>query len=66
MFKHAVQNLAIALLFAASVIPVIHGFKTHPVPVSKGHVVVAGVSGGDPEPTEPGAVHAILAFLGLA
>ena len=67
MFKHLVQNLAIALLFAASVVPVIQGFKAHPVQAAKGHVVVvAGVSGGDPEPTEPGAVHAILAFLWLA
>jgi hypothetical protein len=66
MFKHAVQNLAIALLFAASVTPVIHGFKTHSVQAGKGHVIVAGVSGTDPEPTEPRAVHAILAFLGLA
>jgi hypothetical protein len=63
MFKKAAQNLAVALLFAASVIPVIHGFHSKPAP--RGHVVVA-VSGGDPEPIEPGVARTILAFLGLA
>ena len=65
MFKHAAHSLAIALLFAASVIPVLRGFSSPSKPASRGHVVVA-VSGGDPEPIEPGVTHTILAFLGLA
>jgi len=65
MFKQAAQTLAIALLFAASVAPVIHGFSTPSRPTPNGHVIVA-VSGSDPEPTEPGIVRTILAYLGMA
>jgi hypothetical protein len=66
MIKRAAHNVAIALLFAASVIPVLHGFSAHSTPASSKHVVVA-ISGGDPEPIDPpGAVHKILSFLGLA
>jgi hypothetical protein len=65
MFKRTARSLAIALLFAASVIPVKRALNTGSNSASTRHVVVA-VSGGDPEPTEPGTVHAILAFLGLA
>lgn len=74
MFKHAATSVAIALLFTASLNPVIHGFSTHP---SRSSVAMAvsggdpeptepGVSGGDPEPTEPGVVQTVLAMLGLA
>jgi tellurite resistance protein len=65
MIKRAAHNVAIALLFAASVIPVLHGFSAHSTQASSKHVVVA-VSGGDPEPIEPGVAHKILSFLGLA
>lgn len=65
MFKQAAQTLAVALLFAASVAPVIHGFSTPSTPTPKSHVIVA-VSGSDPEPTEPGIVQTILAYMGLA
>jgi hypothetical protein len=65
MFKRAAYNVAIALLFAASVIPVLHGFSAHSTPASSKHVVVA-VSGGDPEPIEPGVVHKVLSYFGLA
>jgi hypothetical protein len=61
MFKRAVRNLAIVLLFAASIIPVKRAFT--PGLASRGPVIVA-VSGGDPEP--PGVVRSILAFLGLS
>ena len=61
MFKHAARSLAIALLFTASLIPVVHGLSTHSSRVP----VVVAVSGGDPEPTEPG-IHAVLVLLGLA
>jgi tetrahydromethanopterin S-methyltransferase subunit C len=65
MIKRAAHNVAIALLFAASTIPVLHGFSAHSTPASSKHVVVA-ISGGDPEPIEPGMTHTILAYLGLA
>jgi tellurite resistance protein len=65
MIKRAAHNVAIALLFAASVIPVLHGFSAHSKPASSKHVVVA-ISGGDPEPIEPGVTQTILSFLGLA
>jgi hypothetical protein len=66
MIKRAAQNVAIALLFAASVIPVLHGFSAHSTPASSRHVVVA-ISGGDPEPIDhPRVVHLVLSFLGLA
>jgi hypothetical protein len=66
MIKRAAQNVAIALLFAASVIPVLHGFSAHSTPASSRHVVVA-ISGGDPEPIDPPrVVHLVLSFLGLA
>jgi hypothetical protein len=65
MFKRAAHILAVTLLFATSVIPVIHGFSVGSNPASSKPAVVA-VSGGDPEPTSPNVVHRILALLGLA
>jgi hypothetical protein len=65
MFKRAAHNLAIALLFAASIIPVKRAFTLGFSPASRGPVVVA-VSGGDPEPPGPGVVRSILAFLHLS
>jgi hypothetical protein len=65
MFKRAAHTLAIALLFAGSVIPVIHGFSTGSKPASGVPVVVA-VSGTDPEPPTPGMMDTILAFLHLS
>jgi hypothetical protein len=65
MVKRSAQTFAIALLFAATVAPVVHGFSLGSKSPSGGHVVVA-VSGTDPEPSSPGVVHSILALLGLA
>jgi hypothetical protein len=65
MIKRAAHTVAVALLFAASVIPVLHGFSAHSTSTSSKHVVLA-ISGGDPEPIEPGATYAILSLLGLA
>ena len=65
MFKHVAHNLAIALLFAASIAPVIQAFSPASKLASGGPVVVA-VSGSDPEPPSPGVVHTMLALLGLA
>jgi hypothetical protein len=64
MVKRIAHNLAVALLFAASVIPVIHGFSTAAKPVLTRQV--AGVTGGDPEPPSPGLVGTILQLMGLA
>jgi hypothetical protein len=65
MLKHLAHTLAIALLFAASIAPVIHTFSLGSKSAS-GEPVVVAVSGSDPEPPSPGVVHAILALLGLA
>jgi hypothetical protein len=65
MFKRSAHTFAIALLFAASIAPVIHAFNLGSRSASGGPVVVA-VSGTDPEPSSPDVVHTILAFLGLA
>ena len=63
MVKRSAQSFAIALLFAATIAPVVHGFSLG----SKSAVPVAvAVSGTDPEPSSPGMVHSILALLGLA
>jgi hypothetical protein len=65
MVKRSAQTFAIALLFAATIAPVVHGFSLGSKSVSGAPVVVA-VSGPDPEPPSPGVVHSILALLGLA
>ena len=65
MVKRSGQTFAIALLFAATIAPVVHGFSLGSKTVSGAPVVVA-VSGSDPEPSSPGMVHSILALLGLA
>ena len=63
MVKRSAQTFAIALLFAATIAPVVHGFSIG----SKADApVVMAVSGPDPEPPSPGVVHSILALLGLA
>jgi hypothetical protein len=65
MVKRSAQTFAIALLFAATIAPVVHGFSLGSKSVSGAHVVVA-VSGPDPEPSSPDVVHSMLAWLGLA
>jgi hypothetical protein len=65
MVKRSAQTFAIALLFAATIAPVVHGFSLGSRSKSAVPVVVA-VSGTDPEPSSPGMVHSILALLGLA
>jgi len=65
MVKRSAQSFAIALLFATTIAPVVHGFSLGSKTVSGAPVVVA-VSGSDPEPSSPGMVHSILALLGLA
>ena len=65
MVKRSAQTFALALLFAATIAPVVHGFSLGSKTVSGAPVVVA-VSGSDPEPSSPGMVHSILALLGLA
>ena len=62
MVKRVSHSLALALLLTASLAPAIHGFTTH---ASRGAATVA-VTGGDPEPIEPGVAHTMLAMLGLA
>jgi hypothetical protein len=64
MFKRVAHNLAIALMLAISVGPVVRGFNTASNKAS-GPVVVA-VTGTDPEPPYPGVLHSVLAFLNLA
>jgi hypothetical protein len=63
MVKRSAQTFAIALLFAATIVPVVHGFS---LGSTSGAPVVVAVSGPDPEPPSPGMVHSILALLGLA
>jgi hypothetical protein len=63
MVKRSAQTFAIALLFAATIAPVVHGFSHGS---KSGAPVVVAVSGTDPEPSSPGMVHSILALLGLA
>ena len=63
MVKRSAQTFAIALLFAATIAPVVRGFSHGS---KSGVPVVVAVSGTDPEPSSPGVVHSILAFLGLA
>ena len=65
MFKRSAHAVALALLFAASITPVIHGFSLGSKSASGAPVVVA-VSGSDPEPPSPKVVQAILSLLGLA
>ena len=63
MVKRSGQTFAIALLFAATIAPVVHGFS---LGSKADDAVVMAVSGPDPEPPSPGVVHSILALLGLA
>jgi hypothetical protein len=63
MVKRSAQTFAIALLFVATIAPVVHGFS---LGSKSGAPVVVAVSGPDPEPPSPGMVHSILALLGLA
>jgi hypothetical protein len=63
MFKRCAHTFAIALLFAASIAPVVQGFSFGS---KSGAPVVVAVSGSDPEPPSPDVVHTILALLGLA
>jgi hypothetical protein len=65
MVKRSAQTFAIALLFAATIAPVVHAFSHGSKSVSGAPVVVA-VFGSDPEPSSPDVVHSILALLGLA
>jgi hypothetical protein len=63
MVKRSAQTFAIALLFAATIAPVVHAFS---LGSKSGAPVVLAVSGPDPEPSSPDVVHSILALLGLA
>ena len=63
MVKRSAQSFAIALLFATTIAPVVHGFS---LGSKSGAPVVVAVSGPDPAPPSPGVVHSILALLGLA
>jgi hypothetical protein len=65
MVKRSAQTFAIALLFAATIAPVVHAFNHGSKSASRGPVVVA-VFGSDPEPSSPDLAHSILALLGLA
>jgi hypothetical protein len=64
MVKRSAQTFAIALLFAATIAPVVHAFSLGSKSASA--PVVLAVSGPDPEPSSPDVVHSILAMLGLA
>ena len=65
MVKRSAQTFAVALLFAATIAPVVHAFSLGSKSVPGAPAVVA-VFGSDPEPSSPGMVHSILALLGLA
>jgi len=64
MVKRSAQTFAIALLFAATIAPVVHAFNHGSTSASGGPVVA--VFGSDPEPSSPDVVHSMLALLGLA